>query len=372
MKDKVLVSLCLALLGTLLTLGLWPFHAPQNQVDWIAHGNGLRFGTYGTVLSLAPFPVTNPRDSADASIEVWLEPRRIWDSGTFLAFSPFPGDPAFSLRQSQTDVTVRSEGCDAQYHCHPANLYIKNVFRSWHPVFLTVTAGRQDVSVYLDGALALTQSGFPLSARSVSGRLVLGGSPRQPDGWSGRLLGVAVYQTRLSGEQALQNYTRWTGYGMPEIAEEERLIALYTFDEHRGRLVRDHSGHGRDLIIPERYQVPDKIALEPFWTEFEMTRSYSDAVVKNVVGFIPLGLCFCAYFSRLLPGKRAAMVTVVCGASVSFAIEILQAFLPTRDSGTTDIITNTIGTWVGVMLYRARVPLVIRLLSRPPVCPRPK
>jgi len=82
-----------------------------------------------------------------------------------------------------------------------------------------------------------------------------------------------------------------------------------------------------------------------------MSREYWRAVLKNIVGFVPLGFCFYLYLSAR-QDKWAILLTIVVGAIVSLMIEILQAFLPTRDSGMTDVITNTLGTGIGVLLYR--------------------
>jgi hypothetical protein len=162
--------------------------------------------------------------------------------------------------------------------------------------------------------------------------------------------------------QVLHNYASWKQTGRPDITGDERNVALYLFDEHTGDVVRDKAGSGVDLSIPKTYQVMDKTFLEPFWSEFSMSRSFWGAVLKNIVGFIPFGFCFYAYLITVLPARRATLLAVAMGTGVSLTIEVLQAFLPTRDSGTTDIITNTLGSWVGVAAYKSLIPMLARLL----------
>ena len=56
---------CMAVLCLILTLGLWPFHAPVNQVYWLGNRNGIRFGDYGTLLSAGAFGATAGDPAAD-------------------------------------------------------------------------------------------------------------------------------------------------------------------------------------------------------------------------------------------------------------------------------------------------------------------
>jgi glycopeptide antibiotics resistance protein len=154
--------------------------------------------------------------------------------------------------------------------------------------------------------------------------------------------------------------------GRPTIDPTEQNAALYPMNEHAGNVARSNVTTGLDLHIPERYSVVDQIFLEPIWKEFSMTRNYWRAAVKNIVGLIPLGSCFYAFLLRFHRFRHAAAITVALGLTVSLTIEITQGFLPTRDSGTSDIFTNTLGAYCGVILYRwsRRFVLVQRLLRQ--------
>lgn len=350
-KTRLWDVICVAVLVVVLTLGLWPFHSPKNDVTWLENRNGLRFGRFSTVISSAVFQVTSDENEACGSVEVWLQPSRIWDDGTFLAFYT-PGNPhQFLLRQFNGGLELRAETRDDSYPAKMARLYVQDTFRKSEGVFLTITSRTQGTAVYIDGVLAKMAPQFRLSRKELTGRLLLGDSPGQSDSWSGQVRGVAVYHRELRATQVLRHYETWTQRERPEIFEDEGNIALYLFGERTGNVVHDHAASGVNLFIPEKYLVWDQIFLEPFWKELSMSWSYWGAAVKNIIGFVPFGLCFCA---GLLAHKvrRAALATVILGTLVSLTIEVLQAYLPTRDSGMTDVFTNTLGTCLGVIFWR--------------------
>jgi VanZ like protein/concanavalin A-like lectin/glucanase superfamily protein len=359
--------ICLAVLAIVLSLGLWPFHVPPNEVVWLKGRPGLEFGRFSTAIGS---DVLKAPDSPDrgGSVELWLQPERIWDSSTLFGFSAQGNPLRLLVRQSLTDLEIQTSNQD-RGRAGIVRLYANDVFRMARAVFITVTSSGKGTSVYVDGVLVKATPRFRLSTGHFTGRLVVADARGQTDSWRGRVFGLAIYHRQLEATEVVRHYSTWTQEGRPRTAEDERNVALYLFQERAGSFAHNSARVGSDLQIPRQYTVVDKIFLEPFWQEFEFSRSYLRAAVKNVIGFVPLGFCFYTYFMTLRI-KRAAFMTVVLGTAVSITIEALQAYLPTRDSGTTDIFTNTLGTWLGVAVYdlvTPRLPEMIAVLFATPL-----
>jgi hypothetical protein len=210
--------------------------------------------------------------------------------------------------------------------------------------------------VYVNGVPARVSSGFGLVSGDLTGRLVLGSSTIR-DSWPGQIAGLAVYDYSLTPFEVETHFERWAQGQGPVIAQEKVPVALYLFDEKAGNAAHNRMGSGNDLVIPTRYYVlrPPFLSspLEPFrsgWAGW-MRSSYWPDVCLNVAGFVPLGFFFMAYFSLVRPIPRPRVMVLVFGLTISLFIEITQYFLPTRDSSMTDVITNTLGTAVGVAIY---------------------
>ena len=350
---KLLLLASLLVLAGMLGVGLWPFHSPRNQVTWLSGGNGLQFGRHGVILSSGRLRATDYPPDGPCSLEIWFEPTRTWDSGSLLSFYAPERRREFSLLQSLTNLRLQSDILEEHYQTLTSKLDVPDVFWQGKPAFVTIASKGGETSVYLNGAPVMTIASFPISSRDFAGQLIIGNPPRAGNGWRGEVRGLAVYDDALPPAQVRENFETWSRNGRPDISGADQPVALYLFEEHAGKVIHNQVRQGADLHLPDHYVVVDQAFLRPFWVEYYPAWGYWEGVVLyNVVGFMPLGFLFCAYFSLSGRIRRPALATILLGFTLSLTIECLQAFLPTRDSGTTDLITNTLGTCIGVCIYR--------------------
>ena len=343
----------------ILVAGLWPFHAPKNQVSWLSNGDGLLFGDYGSILSSSEFDPAGLHDGP-CSIEIWLQPAATFDSNNIVAFSTRENPRQFAVAQSGDDLFVVHTLRDAENHLKTTHIGMDRVFRKGNKLLITITSSQQGTSLYLNGELRKTSDQFVFTAKNLTGELVIANSPVQNNSWGGKMWGLGIFDRELTPAEVTRHYDAWTKNRGGELVGSEGTRALYLFDEHVGQVVHNKITSQPDLDIPEHYFILRQKFLEAFWLEFEPNWTFAQDVILNIAAFIPLGFFWCAYFS--MGGlKRPALSAIVLGGTVSLTIEILQSFLPTRDSGTMDLITNTLGTALGVSFYTSS--LVRRLLA---------
>ena len=84
----------------------------------------------------------------------------------------------------------------------------------------------------------------------------------------------------------------------------------------------------------------------PFWP----ARLDRADVLQNLLVYAPFGLLCTLWLVRYVPVTRAALLAVALGAMVSFSIECLQQFNPSRVASSVDIVMNTLGTAGGAIL----------------------
>jgi hypothetical protein len=350
-QSIILRVICVLVLSGILVAGLWPFHAPRNQVRWLTGSNGLLFKRYGSIVSTGAFTSSASEDNP-CSIEISLAPSRLDASGTILAFYRSENkEVPFALRQSLGDLVILWAGQEPAQNSRKSKIYINDLFNHRQPVLVTIVSSESGTSVYADGVLVRKFYSFRFSGNDLTGRLIAGNSPTTTDNWSGQIRKIAIYNRQLSPSEISEHSANLANGSQPTLAENSGAVALYLFDEHGGNVVHNRMDSATDLLIPERFFILHPQFLENPRSEFRPDWNYWKNVGINIGGFIPLGFFLCAYLSLSNRMKRAIGITIILGFAVSLTIEVLQAFLPTRDSGMTDLFTNTLGTALGAVAF---------------------
>ena len=90
--------------------------------------------------------------------------------------------------------------------------------------------------------------------------------------------------------------------------------------------------------------------------------TFSINVFIYIIGFAPFGFFFMTYLfntANLLKQQSALLLAVIAGILINLTIELTQAYIPTRSSSFTDLVSNTLGTVLGEVIFRFTLPFFI-------------
>ena len=366
--DKVLASVCLVIFIGLLFIGLWPLDfSPANEVWWLKDGNGLHFHGNGIAprssaggISFTPNPLASPhQDLAEkgaVSIEIWLRPAVEPKNGRsrILSFSDDTKKETLFIDQWKSYLLIFTRVLDCGVQKRYREIGVSKALIRGKSQFVTITSGKNGTAIYLEGKLVkrFPKARLIPASKSISGQTLLtGNSADAKHSWAGDLFGLAVYDSSLSETQALHHFQQWTKSDNSPPPIQEDAIALYAFNERSGTWAHNSLGASNSLSIPHRLQFEKKILVPPDVSQMTKTSFIKDAII-NVVGFIPFGFFLTLWLIRTRQWNQryAYIVAIILGFLVSLTIELLQIYLPTRDSSLMDLFCNTFGAGIGAII----------------------
>jgi hypothetical protein len=361
--DRWLGWLSLAIVVGYLVVGLWPFDfRPHNRVHWLGNYPGLHFEPYSIAYDPAPLPAPPklgaiPGMSANFTVELWVATRREPANNVFgIVTIHDPRLPLdFVLGQWKQDFLLRGTTTHPQPADTIREVGVYDALPNQKARFITVRSDGAGTDFYMDGAVAGHFPQFTLNARALDGQLILGNIASGKAPWTGWLFGLALYNRALNPTEIAWHRALWTRGRARQLMRVPGLTALYLFDEGRGQQANDYSGNGHHVIIPGVFHPVHRDLLIPPWKDLSYNRpDYSDIAI-NVLGFLPFGFCFFLYRHARRPHRLVtnALLVVLAGLAISLTIEVTQAWLPSRTSSITDLMTDTAGALLGVALALA-------------------
>lgn len=318
-----------------------------NDVSWIPAANGISFHKMGIAFTENPIPLPGRSlESASIELAIKLNEQPYSRMTTILYFWDDPCRETLELSQWRKTLIVRKR---FRHFIQDTNLEIGKTIDNGKVHFVVITSRRgEGTAVYIDGVREVSSSLFTIFDRAGSlGRLTVGSSGDAQQRWNGDIYALSIYDRLLTPGEVETRCRAWNDAGrLPPAAG---AIASYAFDEHDGNTVHDRAGKSGDLQIPDFLSIPQKRVLFMPWKDFRFSTSYLNDVVINLAGFVPFGFFFCALM--ISTGGAAArhrlVWTVFVGFCISLLFEMVQVFIPTRSSQLMDLITNTLGAFIG-------------------------
>lgn len=349
--------LALLIVAGYFVVGFWPFQfQPHNQVLRLENRAGLHFEPYGIVYDPSKFapPGAIRKSAANFTVELWLEAQHEPANDVFdilTIYNPrLPHD--FTLCQWKQDFLLRATSQSPQVPGKTPEIGLDDALPQGKAVLIVIRGNETGTDFYLNGKREGHFPGFILNADALNGQLILGNGASGKHSWTGTILGLAVYDQAPDTTEIVRHLALWTEGRAKQLAGSAGLRALYLFNDSGGGEVKDSSGNHRDLIVPTDFQPVHRALLIPPWKDLAYHHPDYPDIVVNILGFMPFGFCFYLYrrSQKSISWITNLVWVIATGIAISLTIEIVQAWLPNRTSSLMDLLTNTVGTFLGVAL----------------------
>ena len=365
------LSVLLLIPVSLVTLlfGLWPLDFwPENRVRWLTEQEGIQFykqglstrrASGGVMYSDSPVDVrTSSHVFEPTTIEIYAESHEERSGGLKHIVSFHDGYPRSPLviGQWKTYLVIRSRDNQNDARDTYREIGLNHGLGTNEKKLITIASGHERTEIYVNGELARSYDVRSLiGVEHFCGYLNLGNSSVGHNAWVGNLYGLALYDTLLTPEQIRQHYKLWTDKSADKSAMiEPAPMILYTFAERTGALVHNQMGKSNLLTIPSRFKSLQRDIVVRFWRDTNWDKEAVKDILINILGFVPFALCMLMFLNgnRHLSPKQATFLTVLTSATLSLMIETSQMGLPTRTPSLLDLLCNTAGAALAILVLR--------------------
>ena len=359
---KIIIGVNLTVLFVILVAGFYPFEfKPANKVYRLKN-NGVIINHSGMIYeandeSRAPI-LSKMSVNSELSIEILLKPLSpsSYNISSILSFYDDNDFEIFMLAQWKSNLILRRRIVQLKNKYTYHEVDVPDTIFPGKKLFIALTMTQKGTSVYIDG---IPKSFFPKylitpdNNKFKNSRIMIGNNPSIKYPLHGEIYGLAIYNCAFSATDISIHFMRWKKNDFKYLSNESGIIELYPMNEKSGSIIGNIITKNNNMYIPKNLFAIKKTFLGMTWHHFWRNKNFYKDLIINILGFIPFGFfllaLFVSYYKR--NSINFFIITILIGTSLSLFIELIQAYMPARSSDIIDLISNTFGTILGVILF---------------------
>ncbi|MBN2160887.1 MAG: VanZ family protein [Spirochaetes bacterium] len=374
---RVLIAINIAILCTIITVGMWPFDFhPKNKISRSPDGQGIVFRSNSLVCehpaTTDPGLLNSLIDPEEMTIEFMVKPliEANANISAMVTFYDSTDPEIFLIGQWKSSLLLRIRSSQSGNNFSYQERGVPNVFFPGRLSMITLSMNGSGTAVYLDGSRRAFLPDYHLRTdrRSLrNARLVLGNNPAIQYPMDGGLYGLALFNRALSPTEVKKHFGFWNSHDYENLRTSNGIIALYPLNEKAGPDIRNIVNSRNNMVIPDSLFAIKKIVLGRPWARFWKSAHFYYDILINILGFVILGFFLITLIASYtgISSVKYTLLSILIGAGMSFAIELVQVFMPARTSSITDLLCNTIGTVIGVLIFHRIYKSYPNIIKKP-------